>query len=281
MDTVSEILRGSDLFILPSQTGTAIPLRRLNFCPSQPCPSAPIHHWTIDQNEFDVLTSGGAWLPEGIAGYVYSPAGPAPASDPGEPAEEPLADGPAIRAVVHGAYAQAAPFAAGQLVRIWGRRFPPAAEVRFDGGLAQVVSATEWEIQAIVPAQVAGRPESRVTVAGVAHEISIAPSAPGIAVTDEYGKGLLPGYEHAWAERGKPVTVRFTGLGSSGAPVVIRIGGVRADIEEIGVAAGAPGYFDARVRVPENPIVRDGLARVSISIGESFSQTGVLIPIVQ
>ena len=59
----------------------------------------------------------------------------------------------------------------------------------------------------------------------------------------------------------------------------MRIGGVRAEILDVEAAKDASGYFDARVRVPENAEVRDGLARVSIAIGEAFSQTGVLLPV--
>ena len=116
-------------------------------------------------------------------------------------------------------------------------------------------------------------------VESATYETAVSNATPGIAASDEYGMGMLRGYENAKAERGGVVTVRFTGRGAKELPVAIAIGGARAEIVGISEASDAPGYFDARVRVPANAFLRDGLARVSLSVGETISQAGVLLEV--
>ncbi len=57
-----------DGFLLPnSQTGGTVPLYRLVARDASPT----IHHWTVDVNEYNVLTAGPTWISEGIVGYVF------------------------------------------------------------------------------------------------------------------------------------------------------------------------------------------------------------------
>ena len=90
---------------------------------------------------------------------------------------------------------------------------------------------------------------------------------------------MLRGYESA--APGEIVTMLFTGRGSSDLPVAVTIGGVPADIVELAPSSDVRGYHSVKFRVPANPHLRDGLARVSLSIGAAFSQTGVLLRVAE
>ena len=117
---------------------------------------------------------------------------------------------PFIRAVVHGAFVQAAPLSAGQRVRIWGGNLSSS-----DPG-SRRSCRPKWQ-----------------PVESAAFEIAVAGSASGIAASDEYWKGMLRGYEGIKGKPGQVVTVRFTGRGSGDPPVAIAIGGTRAEIVQI------------------------------------------------
>lgn len=60
----SWIGEGVDGYLLPTQTGNAIPLYRLRFATG-----LPLQHWTTDLNEYDTLAERG-WVQEGIVGYI-------------------------------------------------------------------------------------------------------------------------------------------------------------------------------------------------------------------
>jgi parallel beta-helix repeat protein len=60
----SWIAEGVDGYLLPTQTGNAIPLYRLRFATG-----LPLQHWTTDLNEYNTLPSRG-WVQEGIVGYL-------------------------------------------------------------------------------------------------------------------------------------------------------------------------------------------------------------------
>lgn len=56
---------GVDGYLLPTQAPGTIPLFRLLYPPV-----GNLHHWTIDQSEYDTLVAGYGWYGEGGTGFV-------------------------------------------------------------------------------------------------------------------------------------------------------------------------------------------------------------------
>ena len=288
---------GADEFLLPGQIGRDIPVYRLLFNGGGP----PIHFWTTDPHEDSVLCSaGGGWTSEGIPGYLYPPGTVTPSAIPAvqsslAPAVHDHSDRPkamrftgtvTIGAVVNAASLQAGPIAAGEAIRLLGS-FPPGVQPRVLVGSAeaQVISADEGQIGAIVPAGTTGIDIPVTVIAGgrrsSALAVEVVEAAPAVFATDPYGRGLAQATNEDGtanstdnpAEAGSVVTLSITGDG--GKPIAVWIGGLPAPVVSQNPDPRS-GTVHLRVRVPGG-LPAEQVQRLVVKAGEFFSQSGVML----
>jgi uncharacterized protein (TIGR03437 family) len=255
---------------------------------------ANLHFWTSDPNEYN--GTNGKQLPagykgEGIASYIFPASG---ALGVGTSAQfnsgmaAPLAEdgGPVVVAVVNGASnVSNGVIAPGQALWIYGRHL--GGRVLLNGVPAQVIGSQDNEIRVVAPYDLAtgteatlevehrGRRSRRVT-------LSVVASDPAIFGTNQYGKGIAQarnedGTTHGNerpAARGSVVTLYTTGVGSSGMPVEVHIGGQPAEVISTMVSGTRPGVTEVQVRVPET-VDPAPFQPVVLHVGNLFSQPGV------
>jgi len=181
--------------------------------------------------------------------------------------------------------------------------------VYFDGVEAPLTYARADQVNAVVPYSVAGKStvQMRVDYMGVwsdAVTLNVAPAAPGIFTATDTGRGQAAALNEDWSYnsanqsggRGKIIMLYLTGEGQTnpagvdgkpGAvplpvprlPVVVRIGGLEADVLYRGGAPGlVAGVMQINVRIPEG--VSPGPAvPVEVLVGGVSSQPGVTIAV--
>jgi uncharacterized protein (TIGR03437 family) len=234
---------------------------------------------------------------------------------------------PAIAAVVNAATGKAGDASPGEIITIAGQALGPApgighhigengkldtrvgsVRVLFDGIEAPLLWVSAAQINAIVPYEMAGRPNAAIVVErdGVASPVmtvAIAPSAPGIFTMSKGGAGQAAAlnqdntYNGAStpAARGSVIQLFATGEGQTdptgvtGAvmgmdvckpllKVTASIGGAPAPVEYAGSAPLAPaGLFQVNVRIPDDAPA--GEVPIVITVGEASSQSGVTIAV--
>jgi uncharacterized protein (TIGR03437 family) len=179
------------------------------------------------------------------------------------------------------------------------------ASLRIGGVAVPLVHATPpYQIDAQVPWELAGQTAADLTIttdglAGNHIGVAIAPYAPGIFTADSSGSGqgavlinsttlLAAPQSSPWqgrpAKRGEWLNVFCTGLGAvsmqpaSGAgapadppattltPVHVKIGGLDAEVNFSGLAAGYAGLYQVNVRTPDSAPTGDSIP-LSIEIG--------------
>jgi uncharacterized protein (TIGR03437 family) len=172
--------------------------------------------------------------------------------------------------VVNAATGLTGPVAPLEIISIYGRGL--SAPVTFDGIEAVTTHVSLAQINATVPAAVAGRSETVLQVGDApAVTLPVAGAAPGVfAIVNQDGSLNRP---ETPAARGSVATVYGTG-GSTLAPFAtsVRIGGRDAEVLYAGPAATLPvSVLQVNVRVPSD--IAAGNARVVLSVADA---TGAL-----
>jgi uncharacterized protein (TIGR03437 family) len=201
---------------------------------------------------------------------------------------------PSQLSVLHGASFTPGPVAPGQIVSIFGAKLVPAAsasasvEVRFDGRSAHVFFTGENQVNAQVPAEVAGSTQTTVEVYTDGRlrgrsKLGVTSAAPGLftrsggagpaAALNE--DGTLNSRENP-AARGSIVTFWATGEGLPGLPLSLRVGSSPAELLYAGAAPGFPGLMQINARMP-GPFSPPGELPVVLRVGEAASPPGVTV----
>jgi uncharacterized protein (TIGR03437 family) len=206
--------------------------------------------------------------------------------------------------MLHGASFRSGPFAAGQVVTIFGTGLA-GTQVRVGNAPAHVFYAGATQVNAQLPYGLAHPAELQVLRDGKPHcgiKFDVAPAAPGVfagqggsgqaAAVNE--NGSLNSKENP-APRGSVVTFYATGEGTTepqaatGTPAVapfarpvlpvhVRIGGLPADVLYAGAAPGFIGLMQVNVRVPGG-FAPSGVLSVELSVGSASSQPGITIAV--
>ena len=256
-----------DCWLIGQPGGSALPLYRLVFVPPSPL---PIHHWTTDQNEYNVLTGTGAWKSEGIDGYMMP-------SGSGQGGVVPPAVGaPQIVTVVNAASRDEGPVAPGSLIRLYGHGFSRQARVFVDGVVTPVTAVADRYLELVAPDSAGGRSELTFEIddlSGRSEAVSVAlvRSRPAIFIAGDHGKGFAEVLE---SEPGT-VTVVATGLGDG--PLQAILGGHPAEVLSAEPIVGAPGRVAVKLRLPAEVAAEEWpAARLTLKTGEFMTQQGVL-----
>jgi uncharacterized protein (TIGR03437 family) len=175
-----------------------------------------------------------------------------------------------------------------EILTIYGRDFGPTPLLRFDGSAATVLYSSATQLNAIVPAGVAGKPsvEMQVESAGrVTHRVmvDVGSSSPGVFHAPG-GQGAVLNQDYSLngaatpAERGSIVMIYGTGLGSE-INVRVRIGGIDAEVLYAGQAPGlVPGAAQINARVPASVELGPAVP-IYFSAGERTSPPGVTMAV--
>jgi uncharacterized protein (TIGR03437 family) len=236
---------------------------------------------------------------------------------------------PQILSLVNAASMTAGAVAPGEIVTLFGVNLGPAnltnyqlnelgqmatslagTQVLFDNIPAPLLYVQAGQLSAIVPYAVAGtlRAGVQVDYRGLRSNVMaalVAPSAPGIFVTDASGKGQAAALNQNYsvnsaanpAEKGSVVMVYATGEGETDPqvadgrfatpeelpkpklPVTVRIGGLEAEVFYAGAVPGmVTGLLQVNARVPAGP-PSGSTVPVVLTVGSASSQTGVTMAV--
>ena len=223
---------------------------------------------------------------------------------------------------------QELPIAPGQIVSLTGHHLGPSSPVTqqvvpgqrmqlelanvsvlFDGTAAPVLFASDSEVHAIVPRNVAGKDTVTVEidVNGIPanrYQAKIAAAAPGLFTADGTGMGQAaalnqdnsPNSAARPAARGSIVSLYLTGAGQTQPaldddqvpmagqlpkpvlPVSTQVGGVKGEVLYAGDAPGLPGVVQVNVRLPqESPV--GAAVPIFVSVGDTSTQAGTTIAV--
>ena len=174
--------------------------------------------------------------------------------------------------VVNAASLAPGAIAANEIVTLFGSGFPAIPAVLIGGLPAQVFYAGTTQINALVPAGVAGT-SATVQVSGVAAaNVLLAPVAPGLFAAVLNGDGSVNGPGNP-AARESVVTFYATGLGTGLSSLTMTIGGYVAEILFAGNAPGFAGLEQLNVQVPGGFAPVGQLAVLLTVAGEQASST--------
>ncbi len=186
--------------------------------------------------------------------------------------------GAVIFTVTNAASNQAGPIVPGEAVSIFGAGLGPNSQVFIGGTSAQVLYASVHQVNAIVPATLAGSTAQIVVQSqGVSANAFIAPvaaAAPGLFTLDASGTGAAVAFPATAAVAGNQLTVFGTGTGPSGfLPVSVTLGGLPALL--VGTSDMGSGVLSVTVQVPAG--LPPGPVPVILTVGAASSQSGVTI----
>ena len=239
---------------------------------------------------------------------------------------------PVITGVVNGASYATGAVAPGEIVAIGGTSLGPATpasltldasgkvatnlggvQVLFNGYPAPLIYASDSQINAVVPYEIAGQLSLLIAVryqglTSVAYPLPLTASAPGVLTLNASGSGPGaivnsdggPNSPLQPARKGDYVTLYVTGEGQttpSGVtgkvtalsrtlpltpqpvlPVTVSIGGQRAAVSFVGEAPGlVSGVLQLNVQIPTNAAPGD--LPVEVTVGANRSQSGVTVSI--
>ena len=173
-----------------------------------------------------------------------------------------------------------------EIVAVFGSEIPASARVRMNGQAALVIGGNDTQVNAVVPAGVAGAAEVAVRIdESPAQVVTLASAAPGLFTANSSGAGAAAAFNEdssrntaeTPARRGSIVVLFGTGRGvAPELPVEVRIGGVACEILYAGGVPGLPaGVLQLNVRVPA--AVSAGALPVEVRVGEGRSQAGVTV----
>jgi uncharacterized protein (TIGR03437 family) len=205
------------------------------------------------------------------------------------------------RSVVHAATFAEGAVAPGTLVTLFGTQLAGAtaaasstpvpvqlagATVRVNGAPARVVYASPTQLNFIMPMD-AALGTARVNVQNLGRsgrevEVQVAEAAPGLFTQSQDGRGLaaalrasdhLPLNATRPAKAGEVIELYVSGLGRSGAPVSVTIGGRAAEVLFAGAAPGFDGLQQVNVRIPSG---LRGSQDVVVGVAGRFSNVALL-----
>ncbi len=210
------------------------------------------------------------------------------------------------------------PIAAGEMVTLEGSGLGPAdltvnppdaagavsseiagTQVLFDGVAAPVLYTSATQVAALVPAIAGSQANVEVRYQGATaaqFTVPVAASAPALFTFDSSGRGLAAALDqdHSYnsftssASLGDTVKIFATGLGASPSAVTVTIGGVPAEILEMGPAPGQLGVTEMDVKVPMDALAATKFniggdvhvpVSVMLQVGDATSQPGVYITV--
>jgi uncharacterized protein (TIGR03437 family) len=174
-------------------------------------------------------------------------------TEPAPPPKQP----PVLVSVVNAANWIPGPVQAGSLVSIFGQKLGPQPVVAFHGQAAQVLYSDNTQINAMVPAALAGQPSANVTVttgegSNTPFPVALARFAPAIfgALTEDYGLNTV---DHR-APTGSVLQIFLTGADTSANGVITVKVHDRDNLQPAyaGPAPGIPGLQQVNVVVPRD-----------------------------
>jgi len=195
---------------------------------------------------------------------------------------------PLAISVVNGASLSFGAIAPGELVSIFGAGLaaPPGLQVLIDGLAAQVLPVSPWQVNAVVPNELAPKGLATIEVQNnggrFVTSLSAASAAPGIVTADGTGTGTAQGFTTP-AARGSVAKLFVTGIGEINSRRRLSIPRVAITIGRIEVPAGkiqalGNGIYEMEFLVPTT--VSPGMAvPVVVSVGSYTSQPGVTVPV--
>lgn len=230
-------------------------------------------------NPLDLSRSGGP-----IQVYIRDPGDHIIRLGPGEIPEVPC--------MMHAASGSTEGVVPGEFVAIYGKRLAPAepgaVRVLFDGQPAKLLYTGPWQINAVVPASVAGRNKTtlQIEIDG-AVQFTLTPPVldvlPGlfrdyftrlaVALNED---GVLNSLDHP-AAPGALVRLFANGdsalaLGQPLHPVKVQVGAQYAEIVSAGQAPGAtPGLLAIDIRLPSLFVLREREQNLTLFLGDAFT----------
>ena len=195
-----------------------------------------------------------------------------------QPVVSPLVQADAVNA----ASLAPGPVAAGMLLLLRGTGLTPDqagdALVLFGPYQGRILSVDAAGFLVFTPPQIAGMGSvtinvirQGVLVAQIAE--AVADAAPALFAAIGNQDGSVNSQANP-AAHGSVVSLYGTGLGVSGAPVGVSIGGAAADVLYAGPVEGYPGLFQVNAAVPEGYLGSGDLS-VVVTVGAASSQSGV------
>jgi uncharacterized protein (TIGR03437 family) len=205
---------------------------------------------------------------------------------------------PEITSFANGANLLDGPVAAGELVRLAGMNLScgMTPQVLVDGDAAQILSASDSEIQVVVPESVSGkdRVPVRVTCGNAASDSFSVPvqyAVPALFTRGDtqalaFNENSSLNGNDTPANRGEVVTVYGTGFGSLDvpddtgavnflAPVSVLVGGEAAQLVTAERSDEMPGVVRVRVRIPWN--IPSGALDVQVQAGLQITHATVAV----
>lgn len=206
----------------------------------------------------------------------------------------------------------AGPVAPGDLVTLYGSGLGPsqlttsqpalaATQVLFDGVPAPVIYSSATQVAAVAPDSLAGA-TVKVEVryqgkSASAFTASVAPAAPALFTADATGKGLAVAIDQDGSYNtstnsagiGSTISLFVTGAGTPPLqPVTVTMGGVPAEVQQVGPADGASGVWRIDVLVPSDVFANlrflldqniNVPVPVTVQIGNAISQPGIYVTV--
>ncbi len=180
-----------------------------------------------------------------------------PPANPPAPPAPPAAPKASISGLSNAADARMLTLAPGALATLRGANLAgKSVVVTFDGAAAKLLSASDTQLNVLVPPQLAGKESAQVvvTVDGVASApatVKLAPAAPGIFANGVLNQDGSVNGDAASAPPGSVLQIFATGLPASAGGIVVKI----HDREGLvplyaGALAGADGVQQVNVAVP-------------------------------
>jgi uncharacterized protein (TIGR03437 family) len=202
------------------------------------------------------------------------------------------------------------PVATGEIVTLHGFGLGPAVlntgdagtQVFFNGVAAEVIYSSATQVAAIVPSLTGSAATVEVRYLGktaLSFPVPLVLSAPSLFTSDATGRGLAAAIDQdgsynsliTSAAAGEQITLFATGDGLAAQPdaaVTVTIGGVGAQVLQIGPAPGRPGVTRIDVKIPVNALAATGFligqdfhvpVPVVLQVGGTSSQPGVYITV--
>jgi uncharacterized protein (TIGR03437 family) len=191
--------------------------------------------------------------------------------------------------ILHAATLSEGPIAPGQIVSLFGDGL--GSEVLFDGHSANVLHASDQQVNVVAPGSIAGKTATTIETRhdGAIRAASVVPvtvaapalfttrngAGPAVALNED---GSVNSANNP-AARGSIVVLFGTGEGQSGAvSLSVMIGGSPAALLWTGPAPGLPGVLQINARIP-GAFTPAGVLEVRIHVGTASSPEGVTIAV--
>jgi uncharacterized protein (TIGR03437 family) len=195
---------------------------------------------------------------------------------------------PLAISLVNGASLSFGAIAPGELVSIFGAGLAatPGLQVLIDGLAAQVLPVSPWQVNAVVPNELAPQGLATIEVQNnggrFVTSLNAASAAPGIVTADGTGIGTAQGFTTP-AARGSVAKLFVTGIGETNSRkrlsiprIAITIGGIEVPAEKIHALGN--GIYEMEFLIPTT-VSPSAAVPIVVSVGSHASQPGVTVPV--